>query len=169
MAIVEFLEALFRSTPMKAKGSPVKATDIKLIERVAGWYFKEWGIPKETTIGRLSTHPNEVVFAQLVLKEGNRVIATGGLYHHVSLSIIFPEYKALSPWIALLYTDKDYRGKGYGTLLLESLEAYAAAEGITQVFLFTSTAEKLYQRNGYKQVERLKYKGRDTVVMEKYL
>lgn len=154
---------------MKVKASPVKATDNKLIERVAGWYLEEWGIPKETTISRLSTHPGEVVFAQLVLKEGNRVIATGGLYHQVGLHIVFPEYKALSPWVALLYTDRAYRGKGYGTKLLQSLEAYAASEGITQVFLFTSTAEKLYIRNGYRQIERIKYKGNDTVVMEKYL
>jgi len=154
---------------MKAKVSPVKTTDVKLIERLATWYLEEWGIPKERTISRLRDYPNEVVLVQLVLKEGNRIVATGGLYHTTGLSIIFPEYRALSPWIAQLYTDKDFRGKGYGALLLQSLEEYAQNLGITQVFLFTSTAEKLYKRNGYRQIERLKYRGADTVVMEKFL
>lgn len=162
----------FISSPdqkMKAKASLVKATDIKLIERLSGWYLEEWGIPKETTTSRLCNFPNEVLLAQLVLKEGNRIVATGGLYHFTGLSIVFPEYKALSPWISQLHTDKPYRRKGYGNLLLQSLEEYAASIGITHVFIFTSTAERWYKRNGYKQIERVKYRGANTVVMEKFL
>ena len=147
----------------------VKATDIKLIEKLAGWYLEEWGISKERTIARLSNHPNDDVLVQLVLKEGNSIVATGGLYNNTGLNIVFPKYKALAPWIAQLYTDKAHRGKGHGTLMLKMLEEFAKISGITQVYLFTSTAERLYKINGYKQIERLKYKDVENVVMEKHL
>ena len=152
-----------------AKTYQLKPSDTKLIDRIADWYLQEWAIPKERTISRLMNHPNDDVLVQLVLKEGNRIIATGGLYNNTGLNIIFPKYKALSPWIAQLYTDKEHRGKGHGTLLLKNLEEYAKGAGITQVYLFTSTAEKLYKKNGYRQIERVKYRGADNVVMEKNL
>ena len=147
----------------------LKPTDNKLIDRIAEWYLEEWSIPKARTKIRLANHVNDDVLVQLVLKEGNSIIATGGLYSNTGLSIIFPHYKAISPWIALLYTDKKNRGKGHGTLLLKALEEYALEFGITQVYLYTSTAEKLFKRNGYKQIDRIKYRNVDTVVMEKHL
>ncbi len=147
----------------------VKASDTKLIERLATWYFEEWGIQKERTIARLANIPNHDVLVQLVLKVGNRIVATGGLHHNTGLTLIFPKYKALSPWIAQLYTDKPYRGKGYGSLLLKMLEEFALKSGISQVYLFTSTAEKIYKKRGYKQIERVKYRNAENVVMEKNL
>lgn len=154
---------------MVPKCSQVKPIDTKLIDKFSNWYLEEWGIPKERTISRLVNHPDDDVLVQLVLKVGNSIVATGGLYNNTGLTLIFPKYTALAPWIAQLYTDKHHRGKGYGTILLKSLEDYALQLGITQVYLFTSTAEKLYLINGYKQVERLKYRDANTVVMEKNL
>ena len=154
---------------LKSKCYQVKVNDIKLIARLANWYFEEWGIPKERTLSRLVNHPNDDVLIQLVLKEGNRIIATGGLYNNTGLTLIFPKYKALSPWIAQLYTDKPHRGKGYGSILLNMLEEYAFKSGFTQVYLYTSTAERLYKRSGYVQIERLRYRDANTVVIEKNL
>ena len=82
---------------LKPKCYQVKVNNIKLITRLANWYFEEWGIPKERTLSRLVNHPNDDVLIQLVLKEGNRIIATGGLYNNTCLTLIFPKYKALSP------------------------------------------------------------------------
>ena len=154
---------------LKPKCYQVKVNDIKLITRLANWYFEEWGIPKERTLSRLVNHLNDDALVQLVLKEGNRIIATGGLFNNTGLTLILPKYKALSPWIAQLYTDKPYRSKGYGSILLKMLEEYALKSGFTQVYLYTSTAERLYKRCGYVQMERLRYRDANTVVMEKNL
>ena len=80
-----------------------------------------------------------------------------------------PELATFKPWVALLYTDKDYRNQGLGRLLLEQLEHCAQESKLSKIYLYTFTAESLYRRCGWKQIERVVYKDKDTVVMEKEL
>ncbi len=62
-----------------------------------------------------------------------------------------------------------YQGRGYGQLILEELEARARTLGYQTLHLDTSIlqipAQKLYEKNGYREVGRDKYRqevGRDT-------
>jgi len=56
----------------------------------------------------------------------------------------------------------DYQRRGYGQLILEELEARARTLGYQTLHLDTSTlqiaAQKLYEKNGYREVGRDKYK-----------
>lgn len=44
----------------------------------------------------------------------------------------------LSPWIASLYVDKDYRKKGVGTALINRVIEEAYSSGIKKIYLFTA-------------------------------
>lgn len=63
-----------------------------------------------------------------------------------------------------------YQGRGYGQLILDELEAHARALGYQTLHLDTSTlqvpAQKLYEKNGYREVDRDKY--RQEVGKDKY-
>src|SRR5579884_1248208 len=56
----------------------------------------------------------------------------------------------------------DYQGRGYGQLLLNELEARARARGYRTLHLDTSIlqipAQKLYEKNGFREVGRDRYR-----------
>ena len=63
----------------------------------------------------------------------------------------------------------EYQGRGYGQLILDALETRARALGYQTLHLDTSIlqipAQRLYEKNGYREVGRDKYQqqaGRDT-------
>lgn len=141
--------------------------DTALIRLLAGWYLNEWAIPAERTEERLRNFPRDGFPFHLVLKEQGQPVATGGLYNEVSLHHFYPEYKKVGPWIALLYTIPEKRGRGTGAFLCEHLEQIAMSQGFDEVYLYTYTAEPLYLRLNYQPIERLNYRGNEEVVMKK--
>ncbi|WP_020533264.1 GNAT family N-acetyltransferase [Flexithrix dorotheae] len=141
--------------------------DLPAITKIANWYQEEWETPKERTISRLTNQPSEDVLFQLVLSLDGVVVGSGGVGNEVS---IFREYENLriyQPWVALLYIDEDYRNRGFGKMLLDEIENCARQQQLEKLYLYTFTAESLYKKCGWKEIERVIYKGHDTVVMEK--
>lgn len=147
----------------------IKSDDKELIELIADWYLEEWNIDREKTIQQISNFPNNGTPFQIIMNLNDIPIATGGIYHHVGLQDIEPKFKVLDPWLALVFTKNEHRGKGYGALLCEQIQKTAKNMGIKEVFLFTHTAETLYKRLAWQQLERINLKGRDIVVMNKEL
>ena len=143
--------------------------DQKNILKIANWYNDEWNTPIEKTINRLSNQPNADVFFQLVLSKEDKVITTGGLCNEVNLLKIHPEFKALGPWVALLYTDQKHRSQGLGKALLEQIEYHAHEHNLEKIYLYTFTAEALYKKSGWTTIATVKYKNEDTAVMEKII
>ena len=143
------------------------STDEQLMEHIADWYLNEWAIPRDRTISRLANHPNDDVLFQLILKEDGVPVATGGLYNNVGLLQKHQIYQKLKPWVALLYTDMGYRSKGFGTKLLDEIQNMAREIIIPKLYLYTFTAEAFYVRNGWAEMDRVKYNGHDTVIMRK--
>lgn len=115
----------------------------------------------------MANHPNNDVVFQIVLGKSNKLIATGGLYNNVGIFQAHPKFKEFSPWVALLYTDAESRNMGFGRELLGKIEEIAKEKGFKKLYLFTFTAESLYIRAGWRELERVEYKGHDTAVMEK--
>jgi GNAT superfamily N-acetyltransferase len=56
----------------------------------------------------------------------------------------------LTPWIASVYVDKDFRGHGIARLLIESAVRKAKGLGIKKIYLHTETAHGLYEKMGWK-------------------
>ena len=67
----------------------------------------------------------------------------------------------------------DYQGRGLGQIILSELEARARALGYKTLHLDTSIlqqpAQKLYEKNGYREVGRDNYNGLEVILYEKSL
>ena len=67
----------------------------------------------------------------------------------------------------------DYQGRGLGQIILSELEARARALGYKTLHLDTSVvqiaAQKLYEKNGYREVGRDIYGGLEVILYEKSL
>jgi GNAT superfamily N-acetyltransferase len=143
--------------------------DKDTIRLIAEWYMSEWNIPVEKTIHDLSHLPvSGIPFQVIMLLDGNP-IATGGLYHRVALLDREPTYKKYDPWLALVYTIPENRNKGYGALLCKEIQSMARALGHKEIFLYTHTAESLYKRLDWQEMERTTVAGKQIVIMNKRL
>ena len=58
------------------------------------------------------------------------------------------------PWLANVYVDEAHRSKGYGRLLLASVQKSAAESGLDELYLFTEHSG-LYEKFGWEFVERI--------------
>jgi GNAT superfamily N-acetyltransferase len=143
--------------------------DEKLIYLISRWYHQEWSIPPERTVQRIMSHPNDDVLFQYILTINSTPAATGGLYQNVGLHQVYPEYKKWGPWVALIYTDPKFRNLGLGSRLLHEIEEQAYERNFKDLYLFTFTAEDLYKRNGWSELDRVDYHYKDTVIMTKRL
>jgi ribosomal protein S18 acetylase RimI-like enzyme len=67
----------------------------------------------------------------------------------------------------------DYQGRGLGQIILSELEARARAMGYKTLHLDTSVvqvpAQKLYEKNGFREVGRDKYHDLEVILYEKQL
>lgn len=59
------------------------------------------------------------------------------------------EMRDRSPWVCGMVVRPDYRGRGIGRRLLGALEAFAAAHGVTRLWVFTESAPAFYQQCGW--------------------
>lgn len=147
----------------------VQSNNHNEIALIAAWYLEEWGITHEATqkkIAELARDKNE--FHVLMSIEG-KPVATGGIYTSVSLVDKEPRFRALQPWLALVYTVPELRGNGFGAVLCEYITQHAQMLGLKELHLFTDTAERLYRRLGWQELERLQVGTRNIVVMQKNL
>lgn len=147
----------------------VKPNDANLIALIADCYLKEWNISKEITIQKITSFTTEKIPFQVIMYVNDIPIATGGIYTHVSLLDREPKFKVYTPWLALVYTINEYRNKGYGALLCEEIQGLGKAQGLSELFLFTHTAEKLYSKLNWETMERLKVGDKQIIVMKKLL
>ncbi len=136
---------------------------------IAGWYLTEWNIEKSRTVRNLTERPNDVVLFQILMTLDGRPVGTGGLYQKVKIQDRIEKFQGFKPWIALLYTEPVVRGQGYGALLLGEIERQAREIGQEKIYLFTHSAQSLYERNGWSVMEMVESAGKKIAVMEKNL
>jgi N-acetylglutamate synthase-like GNAT family acetyltransferase len=80
---------------------------------------------------------------------------------------VHERFRNLKPWVALLYIEQKYRRLGGGKLLLEEIERQAREIKQNEIYSYTFTAESLFVKCGWNEVDRVKYKGYDTVILKK--
>ena len=147
----------------------IKPDDNEIIELIASWYLSEWNIPVLTTIEKTKKLSSDNYEFQVLMTLNNKPIATGGLYNHVGILDKEPKLKIYKNWLALVYTRPENRGKGLGALICNHIQDHSKDVGLKDIYLFTHTAENLYKRLGWQQLERLALGGKDIVVMKKEL
>ena len=147
----------------------ITPNDNENIELIADWYLSEWNIPIQTTIEKTKKLSVDNYEFQILMTLDNKPIATGGLYNHIGLVDREPRLKIYKNWLALVYTKPNNRGKGLGALICNQIQDHSKALGLKDIYLFTHTAENLYKRRAWQQLERIALSGKDIVVMKKEL
>lgn len=147
----------------------ITPSDNEHIGIIADWYLSEWNIPVQSTIEKIKKLSAANFEFQVLMTLDNKPVATGGLYNHVGLLDKEPKLKIYKNWLALVYTKPVNRGKGLGALICSHIQAHAKDIGLKDIYLFTHTAESLYLRLGWQQLERLALGGKDIAVMKKEL
>lgn len=141
-------------------------SDEQAIGLISNWYYQEWKIPVSTTVQNQQALVDGGGQFQAILLKDDVPIATGGVYKHVALLDREPRFRAYKHWLALVYTKPELRGKGYGAEICKFIQGEAKEGGIKELFLFTHTAESLYKRLGWEEIERLSAAGKEIVVMQ---
>ncbi|QDG75498.1 GNAT family N-acetyltransferase [Labrenzia sp. PHM005] len=75
----------------------------------------------------------------------------------------------LNPWLAGLYVEPEFRGKGYGSRLVDELEALARSAGENRLYLYTPNAEGFYMKAGWETFETFEEQKRLNSIMRKDL
>ena len=119
------------------------------LERMTDWMYRWWGqaegyardAVRESLRHSLQTDRLPVTFG---LYLDDRLV---GMYQFTYADLfVRPD---LYPWLANVYLDPAFRGRGLGRALLCSVRENAAALGIPTLYLFTET-NGLYERFGWE-------------------
>lgn len=132
---------------------------------VAGWLLKAFGNPSGRTLDEMTAiiaAPCILPEETFVLFEGERPIGTASIARKDLAT-----REDLTPWLAGVYVEPDCRGRGYGTALVRKAEHHVMKASIPTLWLYTWTAERLYQRLDWKRVGVEIDRGRDVVLMRR--
>ena len=143
--------------------------DTEILNQISQWYLSEWKMDSPKTIARLSKLPATGIPFHLLMTLDGKPIATGGVAKDSSIIIDEPRLNIYQPWLSLVYTTPENQNKGYGTLLCQQLENMAKELGVTEYYLFTYTAEKMYLKLGWQVMERFVARSKNMVIMKKNL
>jgi GNAT superfamily N-acetyltransferase len=139
--------------------------DQNKFQLIASWYLEYWKIPTDKSIKKLEKVAASESEFHVLMTLDNVPIATGGLHHHTGLQDKVPRFKIYKDWLALVYTIPGERGKGYGGLLCSYITNRARERGMEKIYLYTDTAENLYQRLGWSVLEKVAMGERNVTVM----
>jgi N-acetylglutamate synthase-like GNAT family acetyltransferase len=134
---------------------------------IARWLYDEFHYliperPIDYVIESLNTrlNYNKIPLSIIALKE-HEIIGT------VSLKMTDMDIRDnLTPWLASLFVNNEYRHNGVGTFLVKSVQEIAKQIGIKELFLYTPNSWDFYKKIGWTIIERLEYKSRDVVIMK---
>ena len=141
-----------------------------LAEQVSVWGFDEWGHlnPGQTlderrakVQGKMNVDRVPIAFVALDVDDG--IVGTA--------SLIFDDLEddPRNPWLASVYVPPAHRQRGIASALVSAVEAAARRIGYDRLYLFTTSAAALYERLGWRALERRDYRGEHIQVMEKSL
>jgi GNAT superfamily N-acetyltransferase len=134
---------------------------------VATWLVNEFGYPGSRTLDEMTAlilssprGPEE----SFVLFEQGRPVGTASLAHDDLAT-----RRDLTPWLAGVFVEPSYRGRGYATALVRHVEAFALAASVRSLWLYTWTAEPLYASLGWLRVGLETERGMEVVLMSRRL
>ncbi len=140
------------------------------IPKIAEWFYHEWGnmhpdLDVDKIIARLHKRTNvDTLPLTMVAVENEMVVGTASLKE--SDMDIRMQY---SPWLASVYVCEDWRKKGVGTRLVETMVNKAKMIGVDILYLYTPDAEGFYAKLGWHVLENTAYHGKNVTIMVKNL
>lgn len=140
-----------------------------LAENLARWSWAEWqpiyierGQTFEHALKNYQERTNidRLPLALVALHEGELIGTVSLKFHDLDTR---PE---LDPWLGGVFVLPEWRGRGIASRLMRRAVSEAARLNLPKLYLWTSSAEGLYQKLGWQIVERSEYCGKNIVVME---
>jgi GNAT superfamily N-acetyltransferase len=134
---------------------------------VASWLVAEFGHPGSRTVAELTAlilSPPSGPEESFVLFDHDKPVGTASLSHDDLAS-----RRDLTPWLAGVFVEPAYRGRGYATALVRRVEAFASVASVPTLWLYTWTAESLYARLGWHRVGLETNRGEEVVLMSRRL
>jgi GNAT superfamily N-acetyltransferase len=142
----------------------------QLIPLLAAHHFAQWGYlrPGETLEERTRRLEHacgrNAIPSVFVAMEGGTLLGSAEL-----IASDMDERPELTPWLAGVYVVADHRGRGLATALVRRVEQEAAELGVERLYLYTPSAEGLYERLGWQFAEHWEHAGHQVTIMSKDL
>ncbi|MCB1671352.1 MAG: GNAT family N-acetyltransferase [Gammaproteobacteria bacterium] len=138
------------------------------IPRVVAWWHTVWGERmgeiEVFTDKLLATLGGEQLPLTLVAVANGEPVGTAALKDHEMLDV-FPGYQY---WMGSVYVRPEWRERGVASQLAGHIIELAGTRGLPHLYLQTVHPQGgLYARLGWEPVERLLYRGDETLVMKK--
>ena len=142
----------------------------ELVDQVAAWGFAEWGhlnpgqtLQSRTARIRETMKADRVPIVLVALDDAGLLVGTA--------SLLFDDLEGdpRNPWLASVFVPAEQRGKGIASALVVAIEDAARRLGYPILYLFTTSAARLYARLGWRALERREYRGEHIQVMDKAL
>jgi predicted N-acetyltransferase YhbS len=142
----------------------------ELVDQVAAWGFGEWGHlnPGQSLQSRTAEihermNIDRVPVVLVALDDAGTLVGTA--------SLLFDDLEGdpRNPWLASVFVPLAQRGKGIASALVVAIEDTARRLGYPTLYLFTTSAARLYAGLGWRALERREYRGEHIQVMDKVL
>ena len=142
----------------------------ELVDQVAAWGFAEWGhlnpgqtLQSRTARIRERMNIDRVPIVLVALDDAGSMVGTA--------SLLFDDLEGdpRNPWLASVFVPAEQRGKGIASALVVAIEDAARRLGYPTLFLFTTSAARLYAGLGWRALEQRDYRGEHIQVMDKAL
>lgn len=137
----------------------------ELISVLAHWHVAEWGGLYEdwkTEVAEAEFRSQGVgsIPTTMILLEGSELVG--------SVSLIETDLETLppyTPWLASLYVHPNFRGRGWGKLLVHTAIREAAKLGVDRLYLFTPEHEAFYRKLGWEVEGYYPHRGTELPLM----
>jgi GNAT superfamily N-acetyltransferase len=141
------------------------------IPMLARWYFDQWGARSPdstvaTTCAYLETYLNRTAIPLLVLAvDHDEILGVASLkYREMDI------YPNREHWLGGVYVPTMHRDRSVGSRVVENVVERARRLNVSTLHLQTERLDGgMYGRLGWKPAERVTYRGRKVLVMERTL
>ena len=141
----------------------------ELADELAKWSWADWrvyieargrGLDDARRSYRERAQIDALPLALVAFADGKLIGTVSLMVHDLATR---PE---ITPWLASLFVLPERRRRGVASLLIERAVAEARRLKLPTLFLWTSSAEALYLKLGWRIVERTEYCGKSIVIMK---
>ena len=140
-----------------------------LVPVVAGWLWDAFWRKRGHSLGEIedlvaASHARVGPPQCFVLLADGAPAGTAGL-----IASDCDERPDLTPWLAAMFVAPAHRGRGHALTLVRTVEDAARAAGVSTLWLYTRTAQGLYDRAGWERVEEFAAAGQPAMLMRRDL
>lgn len=137
------------------------------IPTIAAWHHAQWGYLNpggtfESRVEKMQRYLKGAAMpAMYICVDGKYVVGTAAL-----VESDMDSHPELSPWLASVYVNPDYRNRGVGAALVKHIVNQSKALGFSPLYLFTPDRAKFYQGLGWEFIAQESYRGGEATLMK---